>query len=60
MTTNKVVLAAIPGAIAVAALLLSLRTSVDADTIVGFGSVIALLGVAAVEYRINLKRVFSR
>jgi hypothetical protein len=60
MNKNTAILAVIPGVIAVAALLLSLRSQVDADTLVGFGSVIALAGVAAVEYRINLKRIFSR
>ena len=38
MKNNKVILAVIPGVIAAAALLLSLRSHVDADTLVGFGS----------------------
>lgn len=57
---NGIVLAVIPGVIAAAALLLSLRSHVDADTLVGFGSVIALAAVAALEYRISVKRVFGR
>ena len=60
MKNNKVILAVIPGVIAAAALLLSLRSHVDADTLVGFGSAIALAAVLAVEYRLDLKRVFGR
>ncbi len=60
MKNKTVLLAVIPGVIASAALLLSLRSHVDADTLVGFGSVIALAGVAAVEYRLSMKRVFGR
>lgn len=53
-------MAAIPGVIAVAALVLSLRAPVDADTLIGYASVFALLAVAAVEYRLSWKRVFGR
>jgi hypothetical protein len=60
MKNNKLILAVIPGAIAIAAIVLSLRSPVSADSIVGYGSVIALLGLAALEYRISWKRVFSR
>jgi hypothetical protein len=60
MKNNKLVMAAIPGVIAVAALVLSLRYSVDADTLIGYGSVVALVAVAAVEYRLSWKRVFGR
>jgi hypothetical protein len=60
MKNNKLVMAAIPGVIAVAALVLSLRYPIDADTLVGYGSVIALLAVAALEYRLSWKRVFGR
>ena len=60
MKNNKFILAVIPSVVASAALLLSLRSHVDADTIVGFGSVIALAGVVALEYRVSSKRVFGR
>lgn len=60
MKNNKLVMAAIPGVIAVAALVLSLRAPVDADTLIGYASVFALLAVAAVEYRLSWKRVFGR
>ena len=60
MKNNKLILAVIPGVIAIAAILLSLRSPVTADSLVGYGSVIALLGLAALDYRINWKRVFSR
>lgn len=60
MKNNKIVLAVLPGAIAVAALVLSVRYPVNADSLVGFGAALVLLGVATVEYRINWKRVFGR
>jgi hypothetical protein len=59
MKTNKL-LAVIPGAIALAALVLFFRSSVNADTALGFVSVLALLGIAALEYRISWKGVFGR
>ena len=34
--------------------------AVNADSLVGFGVVLMILAMAAVEYRINWKRVFSR
>jgi hypothetical protein len=60
MKNNKLVLAAIPGVIAVAALVLSLRSPVNVDALVGYSSVLMLLGVAALEYRLSWKRVFGR
>ena len=59
MKTNKLH-AVIPGAIALAALVLFFRARFNADSLLGFVSVIALLGIAALEYRINWKRVFGR
>ena len=59
MKTNKLV-AVIPGVIALAAFVLFFRAPVNADTLVGFVSVLTLLGIAAMEYGINLKRVFGR
>lgn len=60
MKNNKLILAAIPSAIALAALVLSLRSPVNAESIVGYGSVLMLLAFVGLEYRINWKRVFGR
>jgi hypothetical protein len=58
---KKNILVAVPvSVIAVAALVLSYRSSVNAESMIGFVSVFALLAVASVEYRINWKRIFSR
>ncbi|HEX2855713.1 MAG TPA: hypothetical protein VHO24_20930 [Opitutaceae bacterium] len=57
---NKIILAVIPGVIVSAALLLSFRTPVTADAIVGYLSVLTLLGVATLEYRLNWKRLLGR
>ncbi|HYP16718.1 MAG TPA: hypothetical protein VEQ65_05860 [Opitutus sp.] len=60
MKNNKLILAAIPGVIALAALLLSLRSSVSADSLIGYASVLMLVAVLGLEYRISWKRVFGR
>ena len=60
MKTNIIVLAASLGTVAIAALLLSFRSSVSVDSVIGYGSVLALVGMAALEYRINWKRLFGR
>jgi hypothetical protein len=60
MKNNKQLLAVTLGVIALAALLLSFRAPVTADSLVGFLSVTAILGIAALEYRISWKRVFGR
>jgi len=60
MNTNKVILAVIPGAIAVATLVLSFRSQINADAVVGYVAVLTVLGVLAVEYRINWRRIFGR
>lgn len=60
MKTNVIILAATLSAIAVAALVLSFRSSVDADSVIGYLSVLALVGMAGLEYRINWKRLFTR
>ena len=57
---NKVLLAVIPGVIVSAALLLSFRTQITAESLVGFLSVLVALGVAAMEYRLNWKGLFNR
>ena len=60
MKTNVIVLAATLGAVAVAAIVLSFRSSIDADSLVGYLSVLALVGMAGLEYRINWKRLLGR
>ena len=58
---NKNILVAVPvGLLAVAAIVLSIRYSVSAESLVGYVSVGAVLSVAALEYRINWKRLFGR
>ncbi len=58
---NKNILVAVPvSLIAVAAIVLSIRSSVSAESLVGYGSVGAVLCVAALEYRITWKRLFGR
>lgn len=58
---NKNILVAVPvSLVAVAALVLSVRSSVTAESLIGYVSVLALLAVAALEYRINWKRIFGR
>jgi hypothetical protein len=59
---NKTILiVAVPVSfIAVAALLLSYRSLVHAESMIGYVSVLAVLSVAALEYRISWKRLFGR
>ena len=45
---------------AVAALVLSFRAPVNAEALIGYVTVLALVGVAALEYRITWKRIFGR
>ena len=58
MKTNMIVPAATLSLLAAAAIVLSVRSSVDAA--IGYVSVLALVGMAALEYRINWKRLFNR
>ena len=55
-----ITLAAILGVTAAAAFLLSFRSPVNVDSLIGYASVFALVGVAALDYRVNWKRLFSR
>jgi hypothetical protein len=58
---NKNLLVAVPiSIIAVAAILLSVRSPVNAESLIGFAGVFALLGTAALDYRISWKRLFGR
>lgn len=45
---------------AVAALVLSFRIPLTAESVIGFISVFGMLAVAALEYRITWKRLFGR
>ena len=59
MKTNLLV--AVPvSLIAVAAVVLSFRAPVNAESLIGYASVLGLLGVASLEYRISWKRLFGR
>jgi hypothetical protein len=60
MKNNIITQAALLGITAAAVLLLSFRSHVGVDSVVGFGSVLMLLGVAAIEYRITWRRVLGR
>jgi len=60
MKSNILLVAVLLGVLAATALLLSFRSLVTADSVVGYFSVLALLGVAGLEYRINWKRLFGR
>lgn len=57
---NKIILAVIPGVIVSAALLLSFRPPVTTESVIGYLSVLALGGVAAMEYGVNWKRILGR
>lgn len=60
MKNNILILAALSSVLAVAALLLSFRSHLTAESAVGYASILALLGMAALEYRIDWKRLFGR
>ena len=61
MKNYKVLIAVSLGVIAAfAALSLSVRSPGGVDQLFGYGSVLALLGVAALEYRVSWKRVIGR
>lgn len=58
---NKNILPAVLfSVIAVAALLLSFRSPVPAESLVGYSCIAALVGVAALDYRFSWKRLFGR
>lgn len=50
----------IPGVIAAIALLLFFRSPVNAETLIGFGTIAMLLALLALEYRFNWKRLLGR
>lgn len=57
---KNLVLAVPASVVAVAALVLSFRSLLNAETLIGFATVLALVGVAALEYRLSWKRLFGR
>ena len=60
MKSNKTILAVLPCVIAAAALLLFVSSDVNAVTLIGFGSVGAILGFVALEYRLNWRSLVGR
>lgn len=60
MKNNQVIPVVTLGLVAATALVLSFRSHVGVDSIVGYASVLALLGVAALEYRISWKWLLGR
>jgi hypothetical protein len=59
MKTNTQI-AVLLGLTTVAAIVLSLRSQPSVETVIGYASVLALLGVAASEYRIRWRQLFGR
>ena len=58
---KKIILLAVPvGVIAVAAIVLSFGPPVNAESMLGYASVLTLVGVAALDYRISWRRPFGR
>jgi len=45
----------VPGTIALSAMVLSSRIPFSAEALVGYGTVVAMLGIAAVEYGFSRK-----
>jgi len=56
---KNLILAVLSSAIAVSALVLSFRSHVTAESVIGYACVLALLGVAALEYRLSWKLLFG-
>ena len=57
---KNILIAVLSGLIAVAALVLSFRSPLTAESMLGYGTVLVLLGLAGLEYRISWKRLFGR
>ena len=60
MKNNIITQAGLLGLSAAAVFVLSVRSHVGVDSIVGFGSIVMLLAVAAMEYGITWKRALGR
>lgn len=60
MNTNRFTFAIIAAALAVVAVAVAnVRLPVGVDGVIGFGAVIALLALAAADYRFDVRRVFG-
>ena len=60
MNTKRITFAIIAAAIAaVAVALANVRTAVSVEGFIGYGAVIALLALAAADYRFDVRRVFG-
>jgi len=60
MKKEKILTATIPSIVAVVAIVLSVRLPISPDRIAGFVTVLMLLGIAALEYRVTWKNLFGR
>ena len=60
MKNNIIVSAVLLGITAAAVLTLSVRSHVGVDSFVGFASVLTLVGVMAMDYRITWKSILGR
>jgi len=60
MKKEKILTATIPSIVAVVAIVLSVRLPISPDRIAGFVTVLMLLGIAALEYRVTWKNLFNR
>lgn len=60
MKNNIINQTVIPGILAAAAIALSFRSLVTVESIVAYGSIAALLSLAALEYRITWKQLLGR
>ena len=57
---NLLKTAVIPGVIALAVILLSFRIPIHAENVAGFGTVLVLAGIAALEYRLSWRQLIGR
>lgn len=60
MKNNIIATTVLLGVLAAAVKLLSVRSPVSVDSVVGYGCILMLLGLAAMEYRITWKQLFGR
>jgi siroheme synthase len=57
---NVINRAVIPGIIAAAAVALSLSVPITLDRVAGFITVLGMIGLAVLEYRLSWKQLFGR
>ncbi len=60
MKNTKLTVATTLGVIALVAIVLFLRASVNVETLVAYVSVLSLVALAALDYRVRWTRVLSR